>query len=139
MTPLNGISFGSSGLISPHPNMPTIVVVDDDDDMNFAYRVALEKWFHVIDFTSSFEAARHFEKGEKVDLLITDFRMPGINGRALGESFQKAHPGMPILLVTGSLDEDTDEIQCFLQLPNTDSLEKPVTIKNLLEKVAALS
>ena len=35
-----------------------------------------------------------------VDLLVTDFEMPGTNGIELADAFHRVHPGVPVLLVT---------------------------------------
>ena len=35
-----------------------------------------------------------------VDLLVTDFEMPGTNGLELADAFHRRHPVIPVLLVT---------------------------------------
>jgi DNA-binding response OmpR family regulator len=63
------------------------------------------------------------QEDKRVDLLLTDIVMPGINGRELGKRAQLMRPGLPVLYMTGysrnaivhqgRLDEGVD----FLQKP----------------------
>jgi CheY-like chemotaxis protein len=61
------------------------------------------------------------QEGPKLDLLLTDVVMPGINGRELGRRAQQLRPGIKILHMTGysrnavihqgRLDEGVDLIE----------------------------
>ena len=39
--------------------------------------------------------------GQRIDLLLTDIVMPGLNGRELGQQAQRLRPGLPVLYMTG--------------------------------------
>ncbi len=41
------------------------------------------------------------EGGAAVDLVITDYGMPGMNGQQLAERVRRLHPGLPVLIATG--------------------------------------
>jgi CheY-like chemotaxis protein len=72
-----------------------------------------------------------------VDLLVSDFAMPGMNGLALIQEAKRRLPGLPVLL-TGYADADVrDRVE-----DNPDSavalLRKPVSGAELATRVAAL-
>jgi two-component system NtrC family sensor kinase len=41
------------------------------------------------------------EKGARIDVLLTDVILPGVNGRQLAEQAQQMRPGLPVLFMTG--------------------------------------
>ena len=44
----------------------------------------------------------------EVDLIVTDIQMPGGGGIALARAVRKAYPSVPIILVSGHGDPDTE-------------------------------
>jgi signal transduction histidine kinase len=67
-----------------------------------------------------------------IDLLITDYAMPGMTGLELAEEARRLRPGLPILLATGYADLPT---QTDLELPR---LSKPYQQRQLAEQIASL-
>ncbi len=85
-----------------------ILVVDDDDGV----RENLAELFEVVGY-SVLTAANATEAMEKlavhdVDLLLTDYRMPGPNGVELIESARRTKPGMRAVLMTAFGDSFTE-------------------------------
>jgi two-component system nitrogen regulation response regulator GlnG len=85
-------------------NTLTAWVVDDDQSV----RWVLEKALRQAGIESrSFERAEHLldviDDGPP-DVLVTDVRMPGINGIALLERLSEAHPELPIIVITAHSD-----------------------------------
>jgi two-component system nitrogen regulation response regulator GlnG len=82
-------------------------IVDDDQSV----RWVLEKAFRQTQFqTRSFERAEHLLEAmehRQPDVLITDIRMPGINGFALLERLGRNHPDLPIIVMTAHSDLDS--------------------------------
>lgn len=68
-------------------------------------------------------------------LLISDIRMPGLDGIALTLRARARYPGLPVLLVSGFADAAARAV-----VPEMDVafLEKPFTLKTLGERVRAL-
>jgi CheY-like chemotaxis protein len=50
---------------------------------------------------SGAEALATLESGLKVDVLVTDYMMPGMDGAALARRLEKSNPELPVLLITG--------------------------------------
>ena len=84
-------------------------IVDDDESIRWVLKQALED--------ASVEA-RSFEGGVEVmdaldepggapDVLITDVRMPGMDGHKLIDRVRQAHPALPIIIMTAHSDLDS--------------------------------
>ena len=73
------------------------------------------------------------QEEQKVDLLLTDVVMPGINGRELGRRAQKMRPNLSILYMTG-YSRNAVVHQGRLD-EGVDLLEKPVTQAKLAWKI----
>src|SRR5438094_275599 len=85
-----------------------ILVVDDDDGV----RENLAELFELVGY-SVLTAANATEamkalRNREVDLLLTDFRMPGPNGVELIESARRAKPGLRAVLMTAFGDTFTE-------------------------------
>lgn len=91
---------GQSDLPSP----PVIAVVDDDEAMRDALSEFLQELdlsCRIFDGAESFLAA--YTPGS-FDCLITDIRMPGMNGLELQQRLKSLGSTMPIIFVTSSTD-----------------------------------
>ena len=49
---------------------------------------------------SGHDALEKFQR-EKFDILVTDFRMEGMNGLELARQIHTSHPNVPVIIVTG--------------------------------------
>jgi DNA-binding NtrC family response regulator len=122
----------------PIVTRPRILLVDDD--RNFlrvlAYQVA-ESGFQVTTAKGSAEALEQFEDG-KFDLVISDLRMPGMDGLELLQEIRRRALDIPVILLTahGSIDKAVDAIKAgafdFLQKP-FEKEELRVSVLNALK------
>ena len=81
---------------------PVIMVVDDDMLVSMSTVDMLEDLGHeVIEANSGIRALEALKEAGPVDLVITDFAMPGMNGLQLARAVQACAPHTPILLATG--------------------------------------
>ena len=83
--------------------LETILVVEDDADLRAYVSELLRDLNYRVVAASSAQAALTIllQEEPKVDLLLTDVVMPGINGRELGRRAQQIRPGIKILYMTG--------------------------------------
>jgi DNA-binding response OmpR family regulator len=78
----------------------TILCVDDNEQSLSIRKVMLEtRGYRVAAFSRGEEAFEHFLKGG-VDLVITDFLMPGLDGVALIERIKEVSPATPTILLS---------------------------------------
>jgi len=85
---------------------PQVWIVDDDESL----RWVLEKVLRQADMrTRSFERAEPLLDAlidEEPDVLLTDIRMPGMDGLALLERLSSRHPKLPVIVMTAHSDLD---------------------------------
>ena len=84
-----------------------IFVVDDDDGSREAMARALARvGYEVHQFAAAEEALARVRAGDAVDVVITDVRMPGMDGYELLREVRSLRPEMAFLMVTAFGDVD---------------------------------
>jgi len=78
-----------------------ILVVDDDENNLLLTKLELrdEHW-HVITASNGQEAMKLF-KSEKPDVVIVDFKLPGIDGITILKEMKAIRPEIPVAIFTG--------------------------------------
>jgi len=110
-----------------------LLFVDDDFLISLSTTSLLEDLgHHVLKASTGAAALKLLQDDGAVDLMITDYAMPGMNGLQLAEEARKLRPGLPILLATGYADLPT---RANFELPR---LNKPYQQKELAEQIATL-
>lgn len=118
-----------------------IVLVDDEMMVLETLRTFLEfeTEYKVTSFTDP-EAAIAFGKETDVDLVVSDFLMPQINGIALLREFGESNPYAPRILLTGYADKGS-AIKAINEVGLFQYLEKPwdndqllVVFRNALDR-----
>jgi PAS domain S-box-containing protein len=124
----------------PRPQADTrVLLVDDEDDVREVLKGELvDAGFQVVDAAGGAPALALIDAGERVDLLVTDLSMPGMNGVALIRAAQERRRGLPALLLTGYAGAAAclaigEEGHGPIQL-----LRKPVTGIELAERAAEI-
>ena len=82
----------------------TILLVDDNPHGSVARRTVLEELGYVIYTGGSGEEALALLERQKVDLVITDFRMPNMDGVELIARIRQLRQDMPIILLSGFVE-----------------------------------
>ena len=78
----------------------SVLVVDDDPMVNrLVTKFATQQGYRVDSAFDGDHALRIFEAG-KYDVVISDIRMPRMDGWQLAAALQKTAPGIPVLLIT---------------------------------------
>jgi two-component system cell cycle sensor histidine kinase/response regulator CckA len=112
----------------------TILLVEDEDAVRtFSQRALTNKGYKVLAAESGDSALRLFEAAEnkKLDLLITDVVMPGIDGPTLAKKIREASPKLKIIFISGYTEERLKDHMG----ERIYFLPKPFTLKQLAEKV----
>jgi diguanylate cyclase (GGDEF)-like protein len=96
-------SFAPATGLSP-PERPTVLMIDDDEVALDALGTLLADDFRVITTTNPGEVTRLLRQ-QVVDAVVTDMRMPGIDGLGVLELVEAAGtPAPPVLMMSGYLD-----------------------------------
>jgi len=106
-----------------------ILVVDDEKDILEQFPSIINRWGHNV-FTASngFDALQIFEKHD-VDLVVTDIRMPDMDGLQLLQKIQDIDKQCPVLILTGYPSDDS-AIEA-MHSGADDYLVKPVNFDEL--------
>ena len=112
----------------------TILVVDDDSHIREVLDVRLSSaGYEVIQASDGREALERLSR-TPVDLVISDIRMPGVDGLELQARLEKTAPKLPIIFLTayGSIQDAVKAIKSGA----VDYLTKPFEGRELLDKVS---
>jgi CheY-like chemotaxis protein len=83
---------------------------------------------------SGLEALKMMEgRQDRIDLLLTDVIMPGINGRALAEQLAPLQSGLKVLFMSGYTDSAIADHGVLAE--GTNLLHKPFSEEALIQKV----
>lgn len=84
--------------------LPRILLVDDEPMVLEAIRLHLRKQFDVTTAPSGSEALRHIEAGPPFEVVLSDLRMPGMDGATFLAKARERAPDTTRLLLTGNSD-----------------------------------
>jgi len=128
----------SAGMFSARESEGLVLVVDDEPDVRKVVRMTLEKaGYDVIEAEDGEKAIAAVKKNENMlllTLIITDIRMPNMNGIDVINYYQKEWPSVPLIVLTGF--PDLDMATSMLQHGVVDYLVKPVEAEKLRASVA---
>lgn len=107
-----------------------ILVLDDEDSLRLAIRDELkEKGHEVYDYSDPEQALGKINKNE-IDCIISDIRMPKMDGLELLQIIKEKNKDLPVILITAYPDTTT-AVKC-MKAGAYDYLIKPVEIDELL-------
>ena len=85
----------------------SILVVDDEQPMRFMVRRLMEGMGYTVSEAGSGDEALKAVEEAPVDLVITDLKMPGMDGLTLAKTLLEANSDRPVLLMTAYADLDS--------------------------------
>jgi CheY-like chemotaxis protein len=109
----------------------SVLLVEDDDGVRRAVGRLLERLeMTVTSFTSGDDALGYLQQplARHVDLLVTDIRMPGMDGYEVADHCRRILTDVPIIFMTG-YDPDANDRK---RPRNSVLLTKPVGIREFL-------
>jgi two-component system response regulator GlrR len=116
-------------------NRGDILLVDDDPDLLKLISLRLTSAGYRVRTADSGETALATIAVERPSTVITDLRMPGIDGLQLFEAIHRQHPALPVIILTahGTIPDAVSATQRGV----FGFLTKPFDSQDLLQKVAA--
>ena len=115
----------------------TVVLVEDDSAVRMLVLDLLnELGYRAYEAEDASAALPMLESDLRVDLLVTDVGLPGMNGRQLAEIARQHRPELKVLFMTGYA-EIAAERQGFLE-HGMDMVSKPFTIDLLANKIRTM-
>jgi DNA-binding NtrC family response regulator len=111
--------------VSPNASKPSVMIVDDEEMVITSIKafLQLESDFDLHGFTDPEEAARFVERNS-IDVAVSDYLMPHMNGIQLLTRVKEKQPEASRVLLTGHADKQS-AIQAINQVALFQYLEKP--------------
>ncbi len=128
-------SEAAGSLTPPRGRGEMIMVVDDEKHMVEVYEEALKEYgYRVAVFQNGNDAYDAFkESPKKIDLLLSDMAMPGMNGKDLVKKVLALRPDLPVIINTGfSALLGREEA---LALGIAEYLQKPISLNEILRTI----
>ncbi|MDD5579049.1 MAG: nitrogen regulation protein NR(I) [Methylobacter sp.] len=109
----------------------TVWIIDDDKSIRWVLEKALQKAsIHTRSFSSAKDLL-HALQGGLPDALLTDIRMPGMDGLELLDKVQLSHPELPVIVMTAHSDLES-AVSAF-HGGAFEYLPKPFDIKEVVD------
>jgi two-component system, cell cycle sensor histidine kinase and response regulator CckA len=119
----------------PAHGSETVLLAEDEQAILSLSRTILEQYgYTVLAARSPSEALTIAEKhGSRIDLLVTDMVMPGMNGKELKDRLSAFYPGIKVLFMSGY----SPDVVAYQGLTDEgiEFLQKPFSVKSLAQKV----
>ncbi len=115
--------------------MATIALVDDDENILTSVSIALEAEGHAVKTFEDGAAALEYINATPPDLVVSDIKMPTMDGMELLRRIRQ-NSSLPLIFLT-SKDEEIDEV-LGLTMGADDYVKKPFSQRLLLERVKAV-
>ncbi len=113
--------------------MKTVWLVDDDASIRFVLEKALTRaGYHTESFANGQDVLTALEFSQPA-VLLSDVRMPGIDGMELLEGIVRDNPGLPVIIMTAHSDLDS-AVQAF-QKGAFEYLAKPFDLDEAINLV----
>ncbi len=117
------------------PHSETVLIVEDEEGVRRLVQHTLSKCgYHCLtapDAETGFKISEN--QPGKIDLLLTDVVLPGINGRILAEKIARARPGIKVLYMSGYTDNVI--VHHGVLDAGTEFINKPFSPETLKRKV----
>jgi PAS domain S-box-containing protein len=110
-----------------------VLVVEDEVLVRLLIVEALDDLgYQALETADSAAALRILQSSQRIDLLVSDIGLPGLNGRQLADAARVKRPGLKVLFVTGYAENAAGS--SFLE-PGMEIVTKPFTIDVLAGKI----
>jgi DNA-binding NtrC family response regulator len=115
-----------------------VLVVDDEENARIALRAILQEEGYEVDSVANGYEALEFLRQHKVNVVISDLRMPEMNGLSFLRELNRHYPSTRVIMVTayGGVESYLEAIQ----LGAFEYIHKPVKVdelKNIMHKMLA--
>lgn len=115
-----------------------VAIIDDELDITVLFRDAIRRirGISIFTFTNPIMALEHFKINRKdYRLIVSDLRMPGINGIELLKRVKELNPLVRTVLMTAFEFDDELFQQCAEKQIINGFLQKPILLKDLVKEV----
>jgi CheY-like chemotaxis protein len=117
-------------------NARRVLLVDDEPHVLRVLKLMLEREGYAISIARSGAEALAAVREHVPDVLVTDIQMPGMDGRELCIALERDFPQRAFLVLVMTSMTDREHREWAARLPNLDFVEKPISPRRLIERLA---
>src|SRR5450759_2262200 len=115
----------------------TVLVIEDEPVVRgVILEMLAEQGYRTREAVDGPSGLKILRSNERIDLLVTDVGLPGMNGRQVADQARETRPDLKILFVTGYA-ESVAIADGFLQ-PGMEIIPKPFYLDNLSRRIRAM-
>ena len=115
----------------------TVLVVEDDPAVRLLVLQVLEELgYRAIETADGSEAVAILQSGRRIDLLVSDVGLPGLNGRQIADIARRSRPGLPVLFMTAYAKEAKE--QATFLATGMEMIRKPFSIDEIGNRINAI-
>ncbi|UZE20615.1 response regulator [Pseudomonas sp. B21-054] len=112
----------------------TVLIVEDDPAVRVLVSAVLsELGYAFVEAADANQAVPILQSGQRIDLLVSDVGLPGMNGRQLAEIGRQIRPDLRVLFITGYAEHAA--VRGGFLDPGMQMITKPFTFDLLTAKV----
>ena len=114
------------------------LVVDDEQSIQYLLSQLLTGEGYEVDTVSSSYEALDLVRKRKYDIILSDIKMPGINGMELYKEVKKIDKALSrrMIFITGAILDD--DIQDFNHINGATCVDKPFDINHIIKTVDSM-
>ena len=112
-----------------------ILVVDDEENLRDVLVEVLKRDGHEVDSAADGTEGLRRIADSRYDLVITDLRMPGVEGPALYQALRQRYPDGAPRVIFMSANTGIEEYAAFLAETGEPALEKPFNLADMRQVV----
>ena len=114
-------------------NRKTILAIDDNRDILYTLEqiCRFQGWNPLL--AGGYEEAQQLIKKERIDLILVDYHMPGMDGISVVREIRKKLPRTPIIVLT--IEEEEQIMSRFMEAGADDYSVKPIKAIDLISSI----
>ncbi|MBF0187702.1 MAG: response regulator [Magnetococcales bacterium] len=115
-----------------------LLIVDDQPHVLRVIKMSLEKKGYAVDMANNGKIALGRLREKSYDVMITDIQMPVMDGQELVETMHKELEGEKPFTFVNTAKADETLRTWAATFPNTELIEKPISLRRLMDRLAII-
>jgi CheY-like chemotaxis protein len=103
----------------------TILCIDDEENQLTVRKFVLERMGYLVLTASSGQEALNLLDSHRIDLVLSDYLMPGLSGTELARQIKARNPKLPVILISAVNEIPSDAVYADLFM---SKLEGPIAM-----------
>jgi signal transduction histidine kinase/PAS domain-containing protein/ActR/RegA family two-component response regulator len=129
----DGVATGLTDSFRAEPGQTVLVVEDEPVVRDLIVEVLQDLGYRALEAADGPAGLKILHSNARIDLLISDVGLPGLNGRQLADQAREKRPALKVLFITGYAENATIA-QGFLE-PGMEMITKPFAVEDLARRI----